>query len=143
MKFSEYILMALRDLWRRKGRTILTSLGITIGTLLIITLVGLGTGFNNFIKDFVNSSVDSKTISVLNINYLSDDEFSEVDPMTYMDDYYKKIDEDTVKAIEKTGKIEYIAPYIYYYPSNITIDNKEYSGAYQYVGFRENDNPFS
>ena len=57
---KEYIMMALRDLGRRKGRTILTSLGITIGTLLIVTMLGLGTGLNDFMVSMVNNANSSK-----------------------------------------------------------------------------------
>lgn len=146
MKFSEYIFMALKDLWRRKGRTILTCLGITIGTLLIITLVGLGTGFNKFINDFVNSSVDSRTIGVANINYLTEDEINKINeenPEANMDDYHHKIDDNTIDDFKKIGDIEYIAPYITYYPDSISIDNKEAKGSCRYVGYRQEDEVFS
>lgn len=143
MKFSEYIFMALRDLWRRKGRTILTCLGITIGTLLIITLVGLGTGFNKFINDFVNSSVDSRTIEVANINYLTEDELNKANPDTYMNEYHHKIDDNTIEDIKKIGDIESITPSITYYPRSVWMSDKEYKGNYRYVGYREEDKIFS
>ena len=146
MKFSEYIFMALRDLWRRKGRTILTCLGITIGTLLIITLVGLGTGFNNFINDFVNSSVDSKTIAVANIKYLSEDELEELNEgnsETNIDDYQHKIDDNTIEDLKKSGRVDYIAPYIMFNPNYITIDSKESKVNCKYLGYRKGDKIFS
>ena len=71
MKFKEYILMSLRDLWRRKGRTILTSLGITIGTLLIVTMVGLGSGVKQFMNDMVNDQDNARNISVSPYKYMT------------------------------------------------------------------------
>lgn len=143
MRFKEYIFMALKDLWRRKGRTILTSLGITIGTLLIVTMVGLGSGFNTFINDFVNSSTDSRTIDVMNIEYLSDEEFAEADPVTYRDDYYKKIDKNTLDEIKDTKRAESISAYIDYYPTKILIDSKEFNGFYNFYGFSLDNDIFS
>ena len=49
MKFSDVIKMAFRDLGKRKGRTFLTSLAVAVGSMLIVTMVGLGTTAESFL----------------------------------------------------------------------------------------------
>ncbi|MBT9173581.1 MAG: ABC transporter permease YtrF [Syntrophomonadaceae bacterium] len=44
MKANDLLVLANRNLWRRKGRTILTVLGMTIGTVSVIVLFSLGIG---------------------------------------------------------------------------------------------------
>ena len=39
MKFSDNLSFAVRDLNRRKKRTLLTSIGIIVGTILILLMV--------------------------------------------------------------------------------------------------------
>ena len=97
----EYILMSLRDLWRRKGRTILTSLGITIGTLLIVTMVGLGTGVENFMYGIVNDQDSARNISVSPMKYMTDDEKDSID-YSEIQDYLKVITDDFIKKVEKS-----------------------------------------
>ncbi|MBS3982636.1 MAG: ABC transporter permease [Dethiobacter sp.] len=44
MKLYDLLVMANRNLWRRKGRTMLTILGLSIGTVSVIVLFSLGIG---------------------------------------------------------------------------------------------------
>ncbi len=44
MKISDLAAMANRNLWRRKGRTVLTVLGVIIGTASIVVMLSLGIG---------------------------------------------------------------------------------------------------
>jgi ABC-type antimicrobial peptide transport system permease subunit len=44
MKTSDLLVLANRNLWRRKGRTVLTVLGMSIGTVSVIVLFSLGIG---------------------------------------------------------------------------------------------------
>ncbi|NLK95702.1 MAG: ABC transporter permease [Clostridiales bacterium] len=139
MKIKEYIFMALRDLWRRKGRTILTSLGITIGTLLIVTMVGLGTGLNKLMDELFNSEDVAKSIYVNNLKYVSEEEEADIDYTTFYEDYYKKIDDDTIKEIKDTGKIESIKAYFTGSIEKIKLNNKEYKGYVGIKGYNTNE----
>ena len=97
MKIKEYILMSLRDLWRRKGRTILTSLGITIGTLLIVTMMGIVVGLKGFMSDAVNDGDGARTIQITHYKDYSNVEYDD-DTMTdqnkFEEEYFKKLDDD-------------------------------------------------
>lgn len=46
MKIFDEITMCLRNLWRRKMRTLLTTFGVVIGTCAIVVMVSLGVGMN-------------------------------------------------------------------------------------------------
>ena len=43
MKFKDILKLGLKKLKKRKERTFLTSLAIAVGTMLVVTMVGLGT----------------------------------------------------------------------------------------------------
>lgn len=44
MKLSDLLLMSLSSLFKRKARTILTALGVTVGTVSIVVMISLGMG---------------------------------------------------------------------------------------------------
>lgn len=51
MNSIDIVLMGLKNLYRRKGRTFLTVLGVIIGTAAIITMISIGLGIKNtFLK---------------------------------------------------------------------------------------------
>lgn len=53
MRISDTILMAMQNLGRRKVRTVLTSVGVFVGILTIITMVSLGIGIQKQITDII------------------------------------------------------------------------------------------
>src|SRR5436190_12812668 len=53
MKASDTILTATQNLGRRKVRTILTSIGVFVGILTIVTMVSLGIGIQKQITDTI------------------------------------------------------------------------------------------
>jgi len=140
MKFKEYVLMALRDLSKRKGRTFLTSLGITIGTLLIVTMVGLGIGLQSFMVQTVNDEDNARSITVQHYRYISPGEEDQINMATYDEDYFKKIDDELIQKIEDTDKAETIVASINYSPDTLKFSDKEYSGNIQCVGYNEGAN---
>ena len=46
MKFGDLLRMSSNSLWKRKIRTILTILGVVIGTASIVVMISLGLGLN-------------------------------------------------------------------------------------------------
>ncbi len=46
MKFWELLRLSSSSLWKRKVRTLLTVLGVTIGVASIVVMVSLGMGLN-------------------------------------------------------------------------------------------------
>ncbi|SFU57715.1 putative ABC transport system permease protein [Clostridium sp. DSM 8431] len=138
MKIKEYILMSLKDLWRRKGRTILTALGITIGTLLIVTMMGIVVGLKGFMSDAIN---DSDSARIINVNhyrdYTNDEEAYEdiTNDEKFEEKYYKKIDDELIDKMKDTGKVEAVVAEIGYNPHSIIFNNKEYTGSIRGVGY--------
>jgi putative ABC transport system permease protein len=55
MKLSDTLLSALQNLGRRKVRTVLTSIGVFVGILTIVTMVSLGVGIQKQITDTIKA----------------------------------------------------------------------------------------
>ena len=64
MKFLDLISMSIGSLFRRKLRTILTVLGVTIGTASIVVMVSLGLGLNKTTMDQIKQEGGLTTINV-------------------------------------------------------------------------------
>ena len=134
--FLEYIKMSLRDLNRRKGRTILTTIGLIIGTMLIVTMVSLGSGVNKFMVSTLNSESSGKSIQVQPLEYLSEEEREDININTYMDEYFNPITDDTIEKIKETKRVEQIIATVSGNIYDISIDGKQYKGDYQISGYK-------
>ena len=55
MKFSDLLLMSLNNLKRRKLRTVLTVLGVVIGTASVVIMMSLGIGLDNLTTKLMSS----------------------------------------------------------------------------------------
>jgi len=64
MKFSDLIRIVIKNLKRMKLRTALTVIGVIVGTAAIVTLVGIGTGFQKSITGQFEEMGMVKTIVV-------------------------------------------------------------------------------
>ena len=68
MKISDMIVMCLRSLWRRKGRTLLTVTGVVIGCCAIIVMISLGLGMNQAMDNMLASWGDLTAVTIYNRN---------------------------------------------------------------------------
>lgn len=66
MKISDRILMALRNLSRRKSRTILTVLSVVIGATSIILMLAFASGISNSQKEMIESFGGLTSINIIN-----------------------------------------------------------------------------
>ena len=66
MKISDRLLMALRNLSRRKSRTILTVLSVVIGATSIILMLAFASGISNSQKQMIESFGGLTSISIVN-----------------------------------------------------------------------------
>ena len=80
MKISDLLTLSLNNLKRRKGRTILTVLGVFIGTCSIIMMLSIGVALNKSIDDMMQGMGDLTLIEVYNWGGSMDG--GSVDPMT-------------------------------------------------------------
>lgn len=115
MKISDSVSMAFLDIKRRKTRTILTVFALSVGTLLLLLMLGAGDTLRNQVKDLFNSMGDTTIVQVSPSKY----DVSNVDVEVVMNtsetnqkkqmvaimeqseknqkENFKKIDEKTVK----------------------------------------------
>lgn len=73
MKIKDLFSLALRNLWRRKVRTILTIMGVVIGSTSIIIMLSLGEAQNKQIDKMIKENDLLKSIEVSPENILTQD----------------------------------------------------------------------
>lgn len=139
MKISDNLSMAFRDLNRRKKRTFLTSLGITVGAILIILMVSLGFMIKGFLVDTINSGGSTKNITVQS---LKADAVMPTNPKEMAKDMplwlkknFKEINNQGLEQISKINGVQGIKAYIDASLAEIKIDNKVYYGNFPIKGY--------
>ena len=65
MRISDRFIMALRNLWRRKSRTILTILSVVIGSTSIILMLAFAQGISNSQKEMIESFQGLTSINII------------------------------------------------------------------------------
>lgn len=66
MKISDMLIICLRNLWRRKGRTMLTVVGVVIGSCAVIVMISLGLGMNVAMDNMLSSWGDLTSVTIYN-----------------------------------------------------------------------------
>ncbi len=121
MKFLDLLRMSTSSLWKRKVRTILTVLGVVIGTASIVVMVSLGLGLNKASMDMIEEygglttidvyqnnggtyyfegSYEDSSSSTTEILYLDDALVESIRHMEHVDDVYPIL---TASVIAKYG----------------------------------------
>ncbi|MGL5615025.1 MAG: ABC transporter permease [Sarcina sp.] len=126
MKFKDIIFFSFHDLVRRKGRTFLTSLGIVIGTILILLLVSLGIMFNRFLISTISNSSYNTIINVQPIKYGSTNEAANI------------ITNKTLTEIKNLKNVENISTRISTDIGDIKYNGKDYYSVYPIEGVNLN-----
>ncbi len=98
MRISDRFIMALRNLWRRKSRTILTILSVVIGATSIILMLAFAQGISNTQKEMIESFQGLTTI-----NIMDNSENGMVDVDDRMINQIKRVDH--VKAVVPSKNI--------------------------------------
>ena len=126
MKSSDLTSMGVKNLWRRKTRTLLTILGVIIGTAAIVTMVSLGLGMN---KAFMKEMERMGNIRVITVSkyggYWEEDDKKDKKDMPLDDEAVKFFDElegvDVALPILRSG-MEITAGRLQSYGSIIGVD---------------------
>ena len=71
MSFSDLLKMSLSSLWRRKLRTVLTVLGVVVGTASIMVMISLGLGLSKSNMEQIEQYGGLTTITVYEMEYTS------------------------------------------------------------------------
>ena len=69
MKISDLLKLSTDNLRRRKGRTLLTLIGVVIGTCLIVVMISLGIALNKQYEEMLRSYGDLTKIEIYNYSY--------------------------------------------------------------------------
>ena len=65
MLLIDTFILALKNIWSNKMRTILTMLGIIIGVTAVIVIVGLGNGMTESVREsFSSMGINSMSVSI-------------------------------------------------------------------------------
>ncbi len=91
MRITDIILMSLANLWRRKTRTILTTLGVIIGSSSILLMVSMGLGYEKAFDEQMEMFGNTRIIHVYQ-SYGFDESGKQVSDQ-------KKLNEETVQLL--------------------------------------------
>jgi len=106
MKISDLFIMGLRNLTRRKARTILTTVGVVIGSFIIIIMISIGIGMNSNFDTQVMQQGGMTTISVnTNADILDKDG-------KYINSKQQKLDDALVEQIKAINHVKAVTPVI-------------------------------
>ncbi|GAE90320.1 ABC transporter permease [Acetivibrio straminisolvens] len=100
MKISDVLGMALKNLLRRKTRTILTLIGVLIGTTSIAVMMSIGVGMDRTFESQLSRMGSLHTITVN--NYYFGDVGNSSQP--------KSLDDKAVKEFEQIEGVEAVMP---------------------------------
>lgn len=106
MRISDLFVMGLRNLSRRKARTILTVLGVVIGSLSIIIMVSIGKGMEDNFQSQVMQQGGLTTINVYTWGPIYDDDGN------YVDSKQQKLDDKLVEQIKMIDHVRAVSPVI-------------------------------
>lgn len=119
MKISDLIKMGLRNLFRRKVRTLLTVLGVVIGTLFIVIMRSIGHGMNNYYETQVMQNGSANMIQVDTYGDVYDSDGN------WVSSKQQKLDDKLVEQIRGIEHVKAVTPVI---STNTTLISGKYRG---------------
>jgi len=120
MRKGDFVKMGIKNLWRRKLRTILTIIGVMIGAFSIIVMVSLGIAMSTNYEEQIMQLGSLTTITV-NKYYSPNDGMSNG---AYQAPKQKELDDSLVEQLKKIPHVQAVTPV-----ANISAQLK--SGKYQ------------
>ena len=106
MRIIDLIRMGLRNLFRRKARTILTIVGVVIGTVSIVVMISVGIGMN---KSFESSVLENGSMTIINVqanNY----EWNENDDLSVTK---QTLNTEVLEQLRNIKHVKCVTPYFY------------------------------
>ena len=105
MRFSDLFYMSAGSLWKRKVRTVLTVLGVVIGTASIVVMVSLGLGLNRAAMQDIEKNGGLTSITVT----------ESYDYGETSDKDKKRLDDTLIEAIRSNPHVEIVSPVLSLY----------------------------
>ncbi len=134
MSSIDIIAMAFKNLWRRKVRTILTLLGVIIGTASIVVMLSLGIGMN---KSFENQVSMMGSLTLINVNPYytpeieSGNEANIKAAAMYAQPQRTTLDDKALEKIAQIEGVEAVTPLLY---TSVKLISGKYVAYAQVVG---------
>ena len=105
MKIGQAVKMAWRSIWGKKGRSVLTMLGIIIGIAAVMTIVSAMNGYTQkTMEQYAAMGSNQITISIWNYTYDEEGNMIAQDYFTPLYDYCNTI-KDLVMGVTPTGYV--------------------------------------
>lgn len=107
MKLSDLLEIIWSNMWRRRARTILTMIGVIIGSIAIFVIVSIGNGFQSYVSNQFSSFGDSNVITVVPYNSYGQ--------QTTANSTKKKklvLNDKSLKELKKLPGVKYCVPII-------------------------------
>ncbi|MVB09986.1 ABC transporter permease YtrF [Caprobacter fermentans] len=111
MKFRDMIAMSLSNLFHRRVRTVLTVMGVVIGTCAIIVMLSLGFGMRQSMEDMMKSMGDLTVVTVYGGGGSRGS---------------GNLDDKALKNMQKLPNVTAITPVYYLDPSCVTVSCRKY-----------------
>ncbi len=114
MKIYDMISICFRNLWRRKGRTLLTIIGVVIGSCAVIVMISLGLGMNAAMDNMLASWGDLTAVTIHNGGgmYMESEAANKDKP---------KLDDKAVAALGAIDHVSFLIPKMQLEGNMITI----------------------
>ena len=107
MNFLDLLTMSATNLWRRKLRTILTVLGVVIGTASIVVMLSLGIGLKQSYLDQVEQSGGLTTVNVYSGNELT---FYDGNSDSSNQTEQVELTDDIINEISQIEHVKFVSP---------------------------------
>lgn len=127
MKFSDVLRMASGNMWRNKGRTILTIVAIFIAALTITITTAIGAGVSTYLDKQTDSFGSPNLMSVVGEQENAGDGPAVFDPNseTQFGRNFTTLSSADVDKIEALDGVEWASPFSSASPSSIGVDGAE------------------
>lgn len=119
MRISDLLKMGLRNLTRRKTRTILTTLGVVIGSLCIIITISIGYGVNDNFQNLVMTQGGLTTIDIYTYADVFDDDGN------WVSSKEQTLDDALVEQVRAIDHVRAVSPVI---NKNVSLVTGKYMG---------------
>lgn len=110
MKTFDILSMGLRNLLRRKTRTLLTVVGVVVGATAIVMMVSLGIGMNESLAQMIANMGDLTVIEIQSYAYIrgANDEYTSTE---------NQLNDALLEQIRQIDGVLAVTPYMYLYAS--------------------------
>ncbi|MBR6474212.1 MAG: ABC transporter permease [Lachnospiraceae bacterium] len=106
MRFIDLIKMGARNLLRRKARTLLTVIGVIIGTISIVVMISIGIGMNRSFEESIMENGSMTVIQVSAYSYYQDDDGNWTEKK-------QELNDKTIKQLKEIEHVKCVTPIIY------------------------------